>query len=80
MTKVEYILNILEKDEIIKSVDMKGNKIELIFIRPLTKAEKSMGSAHMQGMRKIPDKSGWEKVYMPYGPKGPAFYYTRSIK
>ena len=45
-----------------------------IFIRELKKPEKSNPSA-TRNMSLIPDKAGYDKVYMPYGKDGRGYYY-----
>ena len=50
-------------------------KQKCIFIRPVTKSEKT--GSHYAAFLKIPDKTGYRKVYMPYGEEGAGFYYIK---
>jgi len=45
-----------------------------IFIRSL-KTKERHNPAATRHMSKIPDKSGYRRVYMPYGLEGPGYYY-----
>ena len=47
-----------------------------IFIRSLKTQERHNPPA-TRHMSKIPDKSGYRKVYMPYGEEGPGYYYIK---
>jgi len=62
------------------SEDFKGNKFQLEFIRAGNKLERAGGTAMNRGYNRIPDKSGWEKIYKPYGVQGSGYYYSRPYK
>ena len=51
---------------------------EAKFIRKLKKSEEANPSHYLS---KIPDKTGWHKVYKPYGPdgnkSGRGYYYVK---
>ena len=39
--------------------------------------DKEARGNHGKVLQSMPDKSGYEKVFMPYGPKGRGFYYSK---
>lgn len=49
---------------------------DLIFYRAPKNDKERLGS-HSQGLINMPDKDGYTKVYMPYGPQGKGFYYSK---
>jgi len=63
-----------------KGVDLFGNEIEQIFVKKGTKLEQAGGTARQRGMNKVPEKSGYEVVYKPYGEQGKGYYYVTTPK
>lgn len=47
-----------------------------VLARKATAAEQKGGTAKSRGFGAIPDKPGYSKVYMEYGPDGAGYYYT----
>ena len=61
------------------TTDIQGNQVEQQFIRSGTKLEQKGGVAKSRGYNTIPDKTGYEKVYKPYGEQGSGYYYSKVI-
>jgi hypothetical protein len=52
------------------------NNDDFIFFQ-LDLRKKDSSTEKQKIFREMPDKNGYEKVYMPYGNKGKGFYYKK---
>jgi len=57
------------------TTDLYNNTIELEFIKHYS--SKGYKPYHSREFKTIPQRDGWEIVYMPYGFMGKGFYYKR---
>ena len=56
---------------------VEGTEEKPIFARKTTALENKSPTAKSRGYNSIPDKNGYNKVYMPYGEKGAGYYYDK---
>ena len=56
---------------------LEQSELDEIFIRLSTKMEGTSTTAKRKAFLSIPDKSGYEKVYKPFGKQGRGFYYIK---
>jgi hypothetical protein len=50
---------------------------DIIFYKSGTKGDQTKQSLKNKFFNKMPDKKGYEKVYMPFGSEGKGFYYKK---